>query len=212
VPGDQAKNESAGMTPIEALHAACARNAPLEIVQADLVGEEPFARGRMIEIESGVLMVEEVQIIGKCAKFAKQTPVVCFFRFGNPAGYVVHEETKDFNTAFLVTVAPFLVNSLLCIVICFPAYLPMKVFELNHALTYFLLWLGLSIGMHAFPSTHDANALFAQAKKAASSGNPLAIVSFPLVVAIYAANILSIVWFDLIYGVAIGIGLPALVL
>lgn len=83
MPGDQAKNETSGITPFEALHAACARNAPLEIVQADLVGEEPFARGRMIEIESGVLMVEEVQIIGKCAKFAKETPVVCFFRFGS---------------------------------------------------------------------------------------------------------------------------------
>ena len=83
MPDGQAHTEGGGITPIEALHAACARNAPLEIVQADLVGEEPFARGRMIEIESGVLMIEEVQIIGKMAKFAKQTPVVGFFRFHN---------------------------------------------------------------------------------------------------------------------------------
>ncbi len=80
---EQPKTEGNGMLPIEALHAACARNAPLEIVQTDLVGVEPFARGRMIEIESGVLIVEEVQIIGKVAKFAKQTPVVCFFRYGS---------------------------------------------------------------------------------------------------------------------------------
>ena len=26
----------------------------------------------------------------------------CFFRFGNPAGYVVHDEINDFNSAFLV--------------------------------------------------------------------------------------------------------------
>ena len=35
----------------------------------------------MIEIESGVLMIEDVQIIGKRAKFAKQTHVVGFFRY-----------------------------------------------------------------------------------------------------------------------------------
>ena len=79
----QTKTGQGGMLPIEALHAACSRNAPLEIVQADLIGVEPFARGRMIEIESGVLMLEEVQIIGKMAKFAKQMPVVGFFRYGN---------------------------------------------------------------------------------------------------------------------------------
>ena len=58
MPEGQANRDGNGLTPIDALHAACARNAPLEIVQADLVGEEPFARGRMIEIESGVLMVD----------------------------------------------------------------------------------------------------------------------------------------------------------
>lgn len=71
------------MTPMAALHAACDRNAPLEVVQADLAGEEPFARGRMIEIESGVLMIEEVQIIGRAAGFGKQTPVLAYFRYGS---------------------------------------------------------------------------------------------------------------------------------
>ncbi|GAB5496122.1 MAG: hypothetical protein Phyf2KO_12020 [Phycisphaerales bacterium] len=71
------------MTPIEALTHACARNAPVEIVQADLAGIEPFARGRMLEIESGVILLEEVQIIGKTAKFGKQTPLLAYFRFGS---------------------------------------------------------------------------------------------------------------------------------
>lgn len=79
----QSQSQSGGTTPIAALHAACARNAPLEVVQTDLAGVEPFARGRMIEIESGVLMIEEVQIIGKVAKFGKQTPVLAYFRHGS---------------------------------------------------------------------------------------------------------------------------------
>jgi hypothetical protein len=75
---------------------------------------------------------------------------------------------------------------------------------------YFLMWLGLSIGMHAFPSNQDAWNLFTHAKKAAGSLSPLALLSFPLVVVIVIGNVLSIVWADLLYGIALGIGLPSL--
>lgn len=137
---------------------------------------------------------------------------VCFFRFGNPSGYVIHENTEDFPTTFLVSVGPFIVNSLLCMLICFPAFLPVKVFGILNLPSLFLLWLGVSIGMHAFPSTGDARNLLAQAKKAAGEMNPLAIISYPIVVLIYIANALSVIWFDAIYGLAIGLGLPALFL
>ena len=136
---------------------------------------------------------------------------VCFFRFGNPAGYVVHEEISDFTTAFLVSVGPFLINSLFCIFICFPAFIPVNVFGLKQPLSYVLLWLGVSIGMNAFPSNQDARALFHQAKKAVSSLSPLAILSFPIVVAIYIVNILSFFWIDYLYGIGIGLGLPSLI-
>jgi hypothetical protein len=137
---------------------------------------------------------------------------VCFFRAGNPAGYVVHEEIKSFTSAFLVSVGPFIVNSLLCIFICFPAYLPMQVFRVHHPLSLLLMWLGLSIGMHAFPSNQDAASLLYYAKKAAKSLNPLAVFSFPLTFLIFIGNALSFIWADLAYGIALGIGLPSLLL
>jgi hypothetical protein len=137
---------------------------------------------------------------------------VCFFRFGNPAGYVVHEPPKNFALAFLISVGPFIVNSLLCIVLCFPAFVPVRIFNRADPVSYFLLWLGLSIGMHAFPSTGDAKVLWGQAKVAAKRGNALAILSFPLVGVIYLANIGSIFWLDLMYGAAIGLALPEYVL
>jgi hypothetical protein len=137
---------------------------------------------------------------------------VRFFRFGNPAGYVLHEETDDFSSVFLVSVGPFIVNSLLCVVICFPAYLPMKVFGVEHPLNFLLLWLGISIGMHAFPSNQDASILWKQAKEAVSTFHPLAVISFPLVILINVANALSFFWFDALYGFALGLGLPALIL
>ena len=96
---------------------------------------------------------------------------VCFFRFGNPAGFVVHEQVDDFTTSFLVSVGPFIINSALCIVFCFPAFLPVRVFGVPDPVSYFWLWLGVSIGMHAFPSTQDARVLWRSAKEAAGTGN-----------------------------------------
>ncbi|MFQ5602750.1 MAG: DUF3267 domain-containing protein [bacterium] len=137
---------------------------------------------------------------------------VCFFQFDNPAGYVLHDEIEDFTTAFLVSIGPFLVNSLLCIVICFPAFVPVKIFGLNNPLSYVLIWLGVSIGMHAFPSNQDAQHLLHYAKKEIASLKPLAIISYPLVLVIYLANLLSFFWIDYLYGIGIGLGLPALIL
>jgi len=137
---------------------------------------------------------------------------VCFFRVGNPAGYVVHEEAKDFNTSFLISVGPFFINSVLCLAICFPALWPIHVFKLSDPLSYVLLWLGVSIGAHAFPSTGDANGLWAHARVAARRMHPLAIASFPLVVLIYVAHVLAFFWFDVLYGIGVGIGLPMLVI
>ncbi len=54
---------------------------------------------------------------------------VCFFRVGNPAGYVVHEEIEDFSSAFLVAVGPFIVNTALCLLFCFPAIVPVRIFH-----------------------------------------------------------------------------------
>jgi hypothetical protein len=138
---------------------------------------------------------------------------VCFFRFGNPAGYVIHEETDNFTSAFLISFGPFIVNTLLCIVICFPAMAPVAYFGgVEDVVSAVLLWLGVSIGAHAFPSTHDAQLVWALAKREVKRANILAIVSFPLVVLVFLGNILSVVWVDFFYAYGIGIALPGALL
>src|SRR5262249_49719392 len=137
---------------------------------------------------------------------------VKFFRFGNPVGYVVHQEIEDFTSAFLVAVGPFIVNTTLCLVFCFPAILPLRIFGQNDPISWFLAWLAISIGMHAFPSTHDARCLWGHAKKRARTLQPLALLSFPLVVLIYAGNLLRVVWADYFYGFAVGFLLPVFLL
>ena len=134
---------------------------------------------------------------------------VCSLRFDNPVGYVIHEQPKNFTTSFLISVGPLIINSLLCVAICLPAYAPVNVFGLTHPLSFVLLWLGVSIGMHAFPSTQDASNLWEAAKVEAKRGNPLAIISLPLVILIYLANLGSFFWLDYIYGIALGIWLPS---
>ena len=171
-----------------------------------------FIPGQLISILSfpGIIVHEFAHMM-----FCKLRKVAvfdaCYFRVGNPAGYVVHERTDNFYSTFLISMGPFLVNTLLCLVICLPAYMPMKFFNLDHPLSYFLMWLGVSIGMHAIPSNQDANNVFQQAKENIKNRNLLAILSFPLVGLIYVFNLLRFFWADVIFGVAVGVGIPSLI-
>jgi Putative zincin peptidase len=133
---------------------------------------------------------------------------VCFFRFGNPAGYVIHERTTDFRASFFVAVGPFIINSGLCLLFCTAAFVPIWELKIEDPLAYFFYWLGLSIGMHAFPSTGDLQNLWAEAPAEAKRGNLLAIVSYPLIGVLYIANYARVVWADLGYAILIGILLP----
>jgi hypothetical protein len=135
----------------------------------------------------------------------------CYFRVGNPAGYIVHENSASFTTTFLISMGPFFVNTILCLLICMPAYMPISVFQLDHPFSYFLMWLGVSIGMHAVPSNQDAGNVYAQAREQMKRRNPIALISFPVIWLIYLFNLLRIVWADLIYGIAIGVGIPYLI-
>jgi hypothetical protein len=171
-----------------------------------------FIPGQIIAILTfpGVIVHEFAHML-----FCKIRKVVvldaCYFRVGHPAGYVVHENSTNFTTTFLISMGPFFVNTILCLLICLPAYMPIKFFSIDHPLSYFLIWLGVSIGMHAIPSDQDANNVFQQAKENIKHKNILAILSFPIVGLIYVFNILRIFWADLIYGVAIGIGIPSII-
>lgn len=133
---------------------------------------------------------------------------VCYFRMGDPSGYVVHEGTESFGKTFLVGMGPFFVNSVLCIAFCLGSVIPVWELEVVNPVAWFFMWLGLSIGMHAFPSSHDLASIWNMALPAARRGNVLAIVSYPLIGILYVAGFLRVVWADLGYGLLIGILLP----
>jgi hypothetical protein len=151
------------------------------------------------------VIVHEATHLFFCRLFKLQVYDVCLLRFGNPAGYVIHERTENFTALFFVSMAPFVGNTLLCVVFCAAARFPILDVKLSAPLAYFLYWLGLSIGMHAIPSPADLSNLWELAPAKAKQGNILAIVSLPLVALLYLVNLGRVVWADLGYGIAVGI-------
>jgi len=121
---------------------------------------------------------------------------VCYFRLGNPPGYVIHGPVNRYWQALLINTAPFTINTLIALVIFI-----LVITVTKGPATYILCWLGISIAMHSFPSNEDADGLWRYSKKAVWR-NPLALLGFPITGLIKLARILSIIWFDLIYAIA----------
>ncbi len=123
---------------------------------------------------------------------------VCFFRFGNPAGYVEHDQTHNFLQAFFISFGPFIAGTILSI-LCFMIAKYPKMFYVPLAYWWALfIWLGVSIGFHSFPSKGDAKVLWHETNRHIRR-NPLAIIIYPFVLLIYVANLLRFLWIDLVY-------------
>ncbi|MEE9406397.1 MAG: metalloprotease family protein [Candidatus Aenigmarchaeota archaeon] len=127
---------------------------------------------------------------------------VCYFSLGETAGYVRHEKAKRLRQAALITMAPLILNTLIAFLIfmtIFYFFRANSMFDLGLP-NLFLGWLGASIAMHAFPSSGDADSLKHYARK---TNIIWKVLTYPVIYLIKLANILRIVWFDLIYAVAI---------
>ena len=151
------------------------------------------------------VIVHETAHLFFCKLFGLRVYDVCFLRLGNPAGYVIHENSESFTALFFVSLGPFFINTLLCMVFCTAAFLPVEELKVVDPLAYFFYWLGLSIGMHAFPSTVDLSHLWKVAPALAKRGNPLAILSLPLCGILVVLNYGRVIWADLGYGLLIGV-------
>jgi hypothetical protein len=150
------------------------------------------------------VIVHETAHLFFCKLFKLKVFDVCFLRFGNPAGYVIHENSDNFTAQFFVSIGPFIINTVLCMVFCTAAFLPVRELKVVDPLAYFFYWLGISIGMHAFPSTVDLSHLWKAAPALAKKGNLLAILSLPLCAILVVLNYGRVIWADLGYGLLVG--------
>ncbi len=129
-----------------------------------------------------------------CEKTGLRVLEVCYFRFKNPCGYVIHELPKTFFQSFLVSVGPLFLNTVVAMLVFALA----KITGQNSI----LLWLGGSIGMHSFPSSGDAKVLWKESNRHVKD-NFWAVLGYPFAILIWIASILSIIWFDLFYAMGL---------
>ena len=136
---------------------------------------------------------------------------VVYFQAKNPAGYVLHEAPGNKWQSLMISIGPFFVNTILGVLIALPAALPVFEFDNANLLHYLLVYLGVSIAMHAFPSTGDAASIWRIVKE---EDTPLLakFVAVPVVGLIYLGALGSFFWLDLMYGVGVVIGFPHLLI
>ncbi|ELZ01900.1 hypothetical protein C482_05912 [Natrialba chahannaoensis JCM 10990] len=168
----------------------------------------------------GVVVHEFAHAIA-CRLIGVRIHEVVYFRFGEPAGYVRHEQPERYHNAFVIGVAPFLVNTVVAFGALlafadlvtttgivtpsngvFPAVDPGAASRELLVGAVALAWLGLAIGVHAFPSTGDANALWAQTRTRWRR-SPLVLLGIPFVLVVYVVSLLSWLWADVLYAIGL---------
>jgi hypothetical protein len=142
-----------------------------------------------------------------CRWFKVPVFEVCYFRFGNPAGYVIHEKARTTTQAVLISTGPFFLNTILGFLIALPAALQFKLGAMN-PLDYILLYLGVSIAMHAFPSIGDAESLKASVTNDENTSRLSKIFVLPIVGFIYLGAMGSFFWLDFLYASGVAVGIP----
>ncbi|WP_298737005.1 DUF3267 domain-containing protein [uncultured Chitinophaga sp.] len=146
-----------------------------------------------------------------CRMFGVAIFEVKYFQFGNPAGYVIHEPVRNPVHQLFIGIGPFFVNTILAALIAFPAALPLTLGEASF-IDYLLLYLAVSVGMHAFPSTGDASSIWNGLIRGENTPLWLKAITAPVVGLIYLGALGSMVWLDLIYGMAVAMGFPAVLM
>lgn len=136
-----------------------------------------------------------------------------YFQINDKAsGYVEHGEIKSTWQAFWICVGPFIINSALCIVLTLPFayYFILLDGKESNLIVYVLGWLGLSIGMHAFPSNPDMKSFSHHAFKLRAN-ILIKLVALFLQALVFLSNLLRIIWFDLVYAVGISVIIPLII-
>lgn len=138
------------------------------------------------------IIVHELAHAFFCVLFRIKIYRINLLRYDAVAGYVIHAEPQRFLPALFISFGPLIINSVLAL------WLFTKV-ELVYAWPILLyLWLGITLGLQAIPSTGDAKALLNNANHNFWR-NPLVIVFYPLVLVLYILNFLKRLFIDFIF-------------
>ena len=124
---------------------------------------------------------------------------------------MVHEKPPRAWQQILIGIGPFLLNTLLGAIIASPAAIPVLQFKSAGPFDYVLIWLGISIAMHAFPSIGDAEGIW-KIVRTPSVPMILRVIAAPIVVVIQIVSIGSLFWLDAIYGGLVAMAVPQILI
>lgn len=144
-----------------------------------------------------------------------------FIPFSHTSGYVKHARPENIWHNLVVSMAPLLINTILCAIVTFPAasYLYLQFFHgifiynvsIEIGFLYlFLFWIGISIGAEAFPSNQDMNIVLELAVEECESSSTHFII-WLLSKFIVMLNFLSQIWISFIYAGLVSLILPRIV-
>ena len=151
---------------------------------------------------------------------------VRYFQAKNPCGYVAHEPSDNPFTTFIISTGPFIFNTIIGALILLPGSVVMSEFDLFSSIRnsnvdfdtilrfipmLIAFWLGVSILMHAFPSTGDAKVLINSILKNKDVSILIRILVAPFVGLMYLGALGSVIWLDFGYALLVAIFLPKLI-
>jgi len=135
---------------------------------------------------------------------------VVYFRLGDPAGYVLHETVTGRWKTILICIGPFLASTFFGVLIALPAVMSIFSGGDSSVLDWLKLYLGISMAVHAFPSTGNVDAILKLMKE---ENTPLRIkmAGYPVAILMYPGSEAGFFWHRMVYGTALVIGIPQLI-
>lgn len=126
---------------------------------------------------------------------------VVYFQFnfslvGGEAGYVIHEGPPSYMSSLCISAAPLLVNTVVALLVVIIAHQLHPNSGPEEPTELVLLWLGFSIGAHAFPSNQDMSNVVDHASR---ESRLIGALSQFLYVTMYILNELKRFWLDFLY-------------
>jgi hypothetical protein len=147
-----------------------------------------------------------------CRYFEIPVFKVIYFQPWPPFGAVQHEPPGSPLTGMILILGPCMVNVFLGFLIGFPAVFGFLTFDdtiIVSCRDLFLIWLGISIAVHSFPTFENAKAV-KNCTMADRNPSWLQAIGAPLAGLMYLGAIGSIIWLDVIFALIIVIGMPIL--
>ena len=155
------------------------------------------------------VMVHELAHELMCRVTRTKVLDVCYYRFGNPAGYVLSEKPSNVWKSLLISFVPFLLNSVAGFLLGLASAAVYRTHGRIDVISTMLFYLGVSLAFHAFPSLQDAKAIDDELWKPQTS-LVAKILCAPIVFLFAVKAVLDFVLLDMIWGLAVGGVLPFL--